>query len=150
MKHAGPLNLHEFMQQPGNLTSSNLASLSWQLLLALESTHAAQICHRDVKPDNIIIRSLGETEAKSEAQSGFYLTLIDFNVAVCSHSGPIEGDFGVKEWSAPETRSKNAYTEVSDMWSYACVLFFMFTGGREMFEGLPVEQTIEMKLDNLE
>lgn len=138
MTHAGSMNLQEFIQTPEYMTKENLGSLSWQLLTALSHTHASQVCHRDVKPDNIIIRSRG-------ASSGFYLTLIDFNVAVCTDGeGPISGDFGVKEWSAPETRSKTSYTEVSDMWSYACVLYFMYTGGNEMF---PLENSIEEKLE---
>lgn len=134
------------------MTKSNLADLSWQLLTALDHVHRNKICHRDVKPDNIIIRSRGEStnnKYSETRESGFNLTLIDFNVAVSTHGGPIDGDFGVKEWSAPETRSKSTYSEVSDMWSYACVLFFMYTGGQEMFEGGPIQETIEQKLGNL-
>ena len=59
MKHAGSTDLHGFIQEEKNMTKSNLVDLSWQLLLALEHVHRNQICHRDVKPDNIIIRSHG-------------------------------------------------------------------------------------------
>ena len=64
----------------------------------------------------------------------FHLTLIDFNVSVHTKLSTVEGNYGIKEWSAPETRSKSSYTEISDMWSFGCVLFFMYSRGQNLFE----------------
>lgn len=63
------------------------------------------VAHRDLKPDNIIVDLQEET-----------LKLIDFNTAVkfsetgslgCSptYSTVITGGTGLKQWSAPETRT---------------------------------------------
>jgi serine/threonine protein kinase len=78
---------------------ARLFPIAQQLLKAITHIHARGICHRDLKPDNIII-------------DGDQVTLIDFNVAVdvkLSKDGLIEGNTGLKEWSAPETRSNLQY-----------------------------------------
>jgi len=51
--------------------------------------------HRDLKPDNIMVAP------------GPWVTVIDFNVAyeLKGDSVRIIGSTGLKEWSAPETRS---------------------------------------------
>lgn len=53
--------------------------------------------HRDLKPDNLMVTT------------GPLVTIIDFNVAHDlkkeSSDGKIKGSTGLKEWSAPETRS---------------------------------------------
>lgn len=50
-----------------------------------------RVCHRDLKPDNIIVGD------------DLLVTLIDFNVAK-QIEAPIHGGTGIKHWSAPETR----------------------------------------------
>lgn len=47
-----------------------------QLLEAVTALHKNGICHRDLKPDNIIVR------LELVRPSGYHLTLVDFNVAV--------------------------------------------------------------------
>ena len=54
------------------------------------------VCHRDLKPDNIIVDEY------------FTLYVIDFNVAVKfsdATQDEIIGGTGLKQWSAPETRT---------------------------------------------
>ena len=53
------------------------------------------------------------------------VTIIDFNVATTNKM--IKGGTGVKEWSAPETRSGVTYSLESDVWSLGCLLYFMVT-----------------------
>ena len=81
------------------------------------------------------------------------LTLIDFNVAVDMRNvadGLIEGGTGLKEWSAPETRSKANYEINSDMWSVGCLLYFMNSGGVNPFTNTAYsEETIHQCLNDL-
>jgi serine/threonine protein kinase len=95
-----------------------------QLLIAVTTLHSFKICHRDLKPDNIMLRPDPGTE------SGYYLTLIDFNVSVDMTTNPvIIGATGIKTWSAPETRtSTTGYDEKSDIYSLGRLLMHMLTG----------------------
>jgi serine/threonine protein kinase len=90
---------------------------AWSLIKAIDGIHDANVCHRDLKPDNIVIRNKnGETK----------LTIIDFNVAVDLDMSPaISGNTGLKQWSAPETRSNPIYSSKCDIWSFGCLVYFM-------------------------
>ena len=64
--------------------------------------------------------------------------------------GLIEGGTGMKEWSAPETRSQANYGISSDMWSVGCLLYFMNSGGINPFiDTFYSEETIHQCLDDL-
>ena len=66
-------NLREVLES-GPLPPRRIARLLRQLASALDAIHAAGICHRDVKPENIIIRR--EDSPEEEA------VLIDFSIAI--------------------------------------------------------------------
>jgi serine/threonine protein kinase len=87
------------------LDQVNLKSLSLreikriirQLLEGVSYLHSVGVCHRDIKPDNLIF----------DFETG-NVKLIDFNTAnkitADSYSNEIRGGTGLKIWSAPETR----------------------------------------------
>lgn len=76
--------------------------------------HSAGWAHRDLKADNVIT-------------NGQKLTLIDFNkaVRVKNYEDCIAGSTGLKEWSAPETRSQLLYSAKCDSWSCGRLIAFM-------------------------
>ena len=63
------------------------------------------------------------------------VTLIDFNVSVDlkQTDGVIKEPTGLKEWSAPETRSHPEYGVSCDMWSFGCLLYFVYSEGENPF-----------------
>ena len=81
--------------------------------------HRNNICHRDLKPDNIMISSYIEAisarnsnnESNSPSSTGeikpIKIKVIDLNVAfeVTPEKPRIQYGTGLKEWSAPETRT---------------------------------------------
>lgn len=73
------------------------------------------------------------------------LKLIDFNTAVkfsetgsldCSptYSNVITGGTGLKQWSAPETRTQLNYSAKCDSYSCGCILYFMLTSKEFQFQ----------------
>lgn len=103
-----------------------------QLLQAILFLHQNGVVHRDIKPDNIIIQRNGPAE-------GWAVKLIDFNVAKFEnefHPGRFDasrrnGNFcmstntGTLAYKAPEICGGSCYSEMVDLWSCGCVLYFL-------------------------
>jgi serine/threonine protein kinase len=81
--------------------------------------HEAGVCHRDIKPDNIMMSSV--TGA---------IKIIDFNVAkyVESKEFKMHSKVGLDQWNAPEVLQGNTYDEKIDLWGVGCILYFALTG----------------------
>lgn len=123
-EHAGRLTLSELVKtSPYGLPSEVVRNLAFQLLTAVCALHKLNVCHRDLKPDNILLRS------DDSDLTGYYLSVVDFNVAVDLDVYPIiYGATGRKKWSAPETRTDQGYDEKCDVWSVGALTFYMLTG----------------------
>jgi eukaryotic-like serine/threonine-protein kinase len=88
-----------------------------QLLGALAATHALSIVHRDVKPDNVLLRVDGVAK------------LTDFGVARVPAGGPT-GNLvaGTVAYMSPEQVQGQPLDGRSDLYSAGIVLFEMLTG----------------------
>jgi serine/threonine protein kinase len=82
LKDSGAQNLEDLIEKkPEGLPYEQVKSLAFQLLQGVEKIHKAKIFHRDLKPDNILVKLYSETDEVSE------LTVIDFGISVDLQKG---------------------------------------------------------------
>jgi len=95
----------------------------YQLCVGLEAIHAANICHRDLKPQNLLLNKR------------FQLKITDFGLAkifkddTSAKQKVMDTTYvGTKGYQAPEILLKRKYTTKCDVFSCGVILFILLTG----------------------
>ena len=91
-----------------------------QIAAALAEAHAKGIVHRDLKPANIMI-----------AKSG--IKVLDFGLAIRGQDESVTAShivMGTPGYMAPEQRQGKPADARTDIYSFGCILYEMFTGAR--------------------
>lgn len=116
-----PENLHQRIAGKP-LGASDLRCLSFQLLRALAHLDGLKICHRDVKPENVLLQ-------------GRALKLADFGSAKLMGPSPSTSYICSRWWRAPElVLGASNYSTSVDWWSGGCVIAEMMLG-QPLFRG---------------
>jgi serine/threonine protein kinase len=109
------------MLSAGPVLPTTAAAILEQLASALDAIHAAEIWHRDVTPENVIVRHGGDA------------VLIDFSIAIVKDANEtlygLSRAAGTFDYMAPEQAMGDALP-ASDIFSLARVLIEMLTGKR--------------------
>ena len=93
------------------------ASIVAQILAGLAFAHSKSICHRDMKPENIIY----------DPESG-QIKIIDFGFAVISKE-KLRIFCGTPSYMSPEIVGKRDYLgSAADVWACGAILFVLLVG----------------------
>ncbi len=114
-------SLSEVLRDERSLAPARAAVLARDLASALAALHGAGIVHRDVKPENILVRPDGSAVLTDLglARSALFKTLTRHDVAV-----------GTLAYMSPEQCVGRPLDGRSDLWSLGVVLHEMLTGAR--------------------
>ncbi|HQR34837.1 MAG TPA: alpha/beta fold hydrolase [Blastocatellia bacterium] len=132
----------------GRLKLPTALNVATQLASALTAAHAAGIIHRDVKPENIMLRPDG------------YIKLLDFGLAKPTSASPLKAEssslaqlntdpgivMGTVNYMSPEQARGYSVDTRSDVFSLGVVLYEMLAG-RPPFEGTTTSDVIVAILD---
>ena len=101
-------NLLEYVAEHAGFTESTLRELSRQLLQALAFCHDSRVAHRDVKPDNIMLRDPRDPTHAHDPS----IMLVDFGSAIFCYgevSVAATGFHGTPFYAAPEIFDREVY-----------------------------------------
>jgi serine/threonine protein kinase len=124
--------LRPLLARVGRLPVADALAIGAQVAAALTAAHAAGIVHRDIKPDNVMIRPDG------------YVKVLDFGVAKLLASSAANNDeatitdhrtqrgviVGTLPYMSPEQARGTAVDARSDVWSLGCLLYEILAGRR--------------------
>ncbi|MEV5895789.1 serine/threonine-protein kinase [Nonomuraea fuscirosea] len=125
-------SLADRLEERTRLEPQEAARIGRQVLSALRTAHAAGICHRDVKPANVLLRPDGSA------------VLTDFGIAALQRIGPADtaarsvsltatGELiGTPEYLAPERIRGKDDVPASDLWSLGIMLYVCVEGHSPM------------------
>ncbi len=112
--------LQELMHERGRVLPAEALAIIRQAAEALAAAHAADLVHRDIKPNNIMLDESGRVK------------LMDFGLMRSSLSGEKitqQGEFfGTPEYASPEQCETSVLDGRSDIYSLGAVLYEMLSG----------------------
>ena len=128
--------LKQLIKKRGVLTLSETMDVMLQLLDALASAHDSYIIHRDIKPQNIMVKESG------------LVKITDFGIAMALNSVELtqtNSVMGSVHYLPPEQASGKGSTIRSDIYSLGILMFEMLTG-KMPFKG---DSAVEIALKHM-
>ena len=119
MEYVPGLNLKQVLANRNQLSVNEAISISIQLANAIGHAHKQKVIHRDIKPQNIILKADGT------------IKILDFGIAQFADSLQLTTNHAVMgsiHYLAPEVLNGDLATSQSDIYSIGIVLFELLTG----------------------
>jgi tRNA A-37 threonylcarbamoyl transferase component Bud32 len=127
MEYLPGLSLQQLVERHGPLSPARTVNLLRQICGALAEAHAAGLIHRDVKPDNVLLCSLGGLHDVTK--------LFDFGLVQVESRDAREAKLtqvglvvGTPEYMSPEQVTGDEVDLRTDLFSLGAVAYFLLTG----------------------
>lgn len=123
-------DLLDFTIRRNGVDEAEGAEIARQICLAVAYLHSQGVCHRDLKPDNILITA-GETPL---------IKVSDFGLAKMVDAATfLKTACGTPSYLAPEVvlnRSSSGYSFAVDAWSIGVIVYAILTNSSPFDEGV--------------
>jgi serine/threonine-protein kinase len=119
MEYVEGETLADVLRERGRLPAEEAVGLALQACRGLENAHAAGLVHRDVKPQNLLLRNDGT------------LKIADFGIARAAETTALTQVgtvLGTAAYLSPEQALGEAVTSAADVYSLGAVLYELLTG----------------------
>ncbi|NUO91114.1 MAG: Stk1 family PASTA domain-containing Ser/Thr kinase [Dermatophilaceae bacterium] len=123
--------LRDVIHEEAPLTAREALAILEPILLALRAAHAAGMIHRDVKPENVIVRRDGEVKV-----ADFGLARAINNQTATSQTGVL---LGTVSYLSPEQVESGVADPRSDVYAAGLLLFEMLTGRKAVTGTTPIQ-----------
>ncbi|CAD8065716.1 unnamed protein product [Paramecium sonneborni] len=127
MEYAAGGSLKELMKK--SLEESIISQIMQSIFTGVEYLHSKQIIHRDIKPDNILIKNSEDLSSIKIADFGLsykYKPEIRYYQTVSEQCGTFI-------FMAPEQILNKSYNKAVDMWSCGIVFYMLLNQGQHPF-----------------
>lgn len=119
MEHIEGQSLADIIGRQGQLSEQTIARIGLPVLQGLDAAHRANVLHRDVKPDNILVAHDGS------------IFLVDFGIAKIAGDMTLTATdtvIGTPEFMAPERFSGDSVGSAADLWALGVTFFRALEG----------------------
>nr|XP_020645548.1 serine/threonine-protein kinase 33 isoform X1 [Pogona vitticeps]XP_020645549.1 serine/threonine-protein kinase 33 isoform X1 [Pogona vitticeps]XP_020645550.1 serine/threonine-protein kinase 33 isoform X1 [Pogona vitticeps]XP_020645551.1 serine/threonine-protein kinase 33 isoform X1 [Pogona vitticeps] len=120
--------LKEILQRRGQFTENETRHIIQSLASAIAYLHRKDIVHRDLKLENILVKS---SDIDEENEMKLNIKVTDFGLAVQKMGGSesmFQSTCGTPIYMAPEVISAHDYSQQCDVWSIGVIMYMLLCG----------------------
>ncbi|XP_016062096.1 PREDICTED: serine/threonine-protein kinase 33 isoform X2 [Miniopterus natalensis] len=127
--------LKEMLNKKGHFSENETRWIIQSLASAIAYLHSNDIVHRDLKLENIMVKS-SFTDDNNEMNLNIKVT--DFGLAVKKHGGSeamLQTTCGTPIYMAPEVINAHDYSQQCDIWSIGVIMYMLLCGEAPFLAG---------------
>lgn len=148
-------SLAEVLRRVGCLGEKRALPLFIRILEGLEYMHSQKIVHRDLKPSNVLVVAEAGIEESLHLDRG-QAKIVDFGLAKVVRNESVDttaitrtGDiFGSPLYMSPEQCQGDEVSNVSDIYSFGCLMYEVLTGKPPFEDDNPVKIVLQHLYDS--